>query len=139
MAINFGEEKILKEAKFEINKDLQVKGYLDLISKGKINITGRLRDFNDRTINELKKERQQFPIVFKLKETLTDADNVWKDSFTANKPETVQDYLKYFEGTKQEIYSLQLFFDMGALSIVAYSKPYGGWRASVLDHKNLEI
>lgn len=141
MAISFGSARIIKEMKIEINNTFEVGGFIDLVSKGKVTLAGKLEQFNDKTFEECKRVNQKFPIIiqFKQKELAKENENLWKDSLSSEGSETPEEYLKYFEGNIQKIKSIQLLFKLGSLRIIVFSEPYGKWRASVENLKTIEV
>ena len=127
MAFSFGQEGLLKEIRIEIDKDFQVKGFLCLVSKGIVKLTGNLRYLNDEKTEQIIREKQKFPIIihFKLKK-ITEEN------------EEVRDYLKIFE-LQQDISGLEIAKRGNKVTIIVYGEPNGKWRASIENLKTVEI
>lgn len=137
MAMTLGENKVLKEIRVEINDRFQIRGHMNLVDERRIILCGTLKHLNDKRLENF----SQFPIIiqYKLKNPLNKNDNVWKNSYSANEPETAIEYLKYFSGDSQKLHSLQLYYRLGSIEINAESKTQGSWRAGHIDPKEYEI
>ena len=47
MAVGFGSQRAIKELRIEVNEDFQIKGFIDLVSRGRVGLTGKLKYLND--------------------------------------------------------------------------------------------
>lgn len=152
MAINLGEQKLLKEANIEVNENYEVSGYLGLIDGRKINLSGKLSYLNDYEFNERNRPNLPLIIHYRLRNPLNKTDNILIHKYKVEQPlkiekiqdciedrfETSEEYLSQFVGD-QVMHKLRITIDLGALSLTAYSKPYGKWRAGHPDPKEYEI
>lgn len=154
MTISLGERKVLKEFKIEVDKDGNVSGFMDLVSRDKIRLTGRILYFNDVELYEYapppigerfsksltdKRTKKSFNILplkihFKQQKVLNEADLLITGDITA------KEYTRRFKGDEQTLNErLSICARLNWLSIETASEPYGDfWRAGV-DLNDVEI
>jgi len=118
--MNLGQNRVLKEVSLEIREDGSTNGFIELVSKGKVTLKGKVTKLNDKNIFQafsqpakLKKElKNKFPIRihFKTKNAITEKDNIWEDC-PSKKQETAKEYLNNFNSNwnpDAKIYSIQI-------------------------------
>ncbi|MFH1391960.1 MAG: hypothetical protein ABIH20_06625 [Candidatus Diapherotrites archaeon] len=163
MTISLGKHKVLKEFKIEIDKDGNVSGFMNLISRYKIKLTGKIQYFNDIELYEYapppsgerfsksltnvrtKKSFKIIPIKLHFIQNKVLNENEYIDFGTTQKI-TAKEYVKRFKGDTQKITGrIAINKDLDVLRIETASTPYGDdWRAGaylvdieVLEAKNV--
>ncbi|HLD58927.1 MAG TPA: hypothetical protein VI977_04810 [archaeon] len=145
MTIGLGQSRVLKEARFEITKNGEVTGFLDLVSKPeRIFLDGKIEYFNDETLEEIK-NKQKFPIIihFRIKKPLTEDQII--PTGNANETRTAKEYLTYFNGNQKIGKRISLGASKIFLNTETSSKPFGDlWRfgaelseMAILEAKNV--
>jgi len=142
--VSLGQRRVLKEAKVTIESDGKVSGFLDLVSKGKILIEGKIEYLNDTPLEEKRKE-QKFPIIihFKIKNPLKENQNAREG--LGGEPETPKEFLKHFNGNQKLGQRINIYCRRSFLSTETSSQPrndiwgFGGalHEMNILEAKNV--
>lgn len=125
MAFGFGGRRAIKELRMEINENFKLDGFMDLLSRGKVNLIGTLKYLNDEKTEQII-GKQKFPIIIHFKLKITAEEN------------EVRDYLKIFE-LQQDIIGIEIGFRSHKMTLSGCGEPNGNWRASIDDLSNIEI
>lgn len=138
MTTCLGQHKVLKEFKIEINDKLEVEGYMGLVSRGAIQLKGKVKMFNDHYIDEAR-QKYKFPIKlhFKCKNYYNENDYI---NFGTTQRVTVKEYVSAFTSPEETIRDeLCIYQNLNILIINTASTPRNDlWRASV-DINNIKL
>lgn len=126
MAFRLGSSRVIKEIRIEVKENFQLSGFVDLVSRGYVKLTGTLKYLNDEKTEQITK-KQKFPLIihFKMKKT-TEENNPYIEN------------LKIFEST-QDLFAIEINYTSAKMTLIGYGEPNGKWRASTEELDNVEI
>lgn len=130
MTTHFGERRVIKELLIQVDETLTLHGFVDLVGKGKVELRGQLRSFNEKYSNEM--HNVKFPLImhFKLKSVVGENELIWSPHSQWPRDRTAKEFTKYLE-SPQILRSLCVYKKYGELRIDGFSAPYGDLSFSV--------